>query len=140
MYPPRFKVSVIRLLYGKRLDTEFKVTLENNGVLAFDEVRKFPLTVAELPKMVSSEMTFPEMVSPGMTSQEMVSPGMVSQEMVSPVSQGIVSQGMVSQEMVSPGMVSTGIFSRMSSWISSWMFGLGRIYVAIIVMSTGMSF
>ena len=51
MYPPRFKISVIRLSRGEPLDTEFKITLENDGVLVSDEVRKFPLTVTELPKM-----------------------------------------------------------------------------------------
>ena len=51
MYPPRFKISVIRLSHGKCLDTEFKITLENNDVLVSDEVRKFPLTVTELPRM-----------------------------------------------------------------------------------------
>ena len=51
MYPPRFKISVIRLSHHKCLDTKFKITLENNGGLISDEVRIFPLTVTELPKM-----------------------------------------------------------------------------------------
>ena len=51
MYPPRFKISVIRLSRSECLDTEFKITLENDGVLVSDEVRKFSLTVTDLPKM-----------------------------------------------------------------------------------------
>ena len=48
MYPPRFKVSVVRLAHGKQLDTEFNIVLENNGVLVSHEIRKFPLTVVKL--------------------------------------------------------------------------------------------
>ena len=51
MYPPRFKISVIRISHGKRLDTEFKISLESDGVLVSGEVRKFPLTVTEMPRM-----------------------------------------------------------------------------------------
>ena len=49
MYPPRFKISVNRLSHGKKLelDTEFKIVLENDGVLATDEVRKFPLIITK---------------------------------------------------------------------------------------------
>ena len=50
MYPPRFKVSVVRLSHGKELDTEFKIVLENDGILVSDEVRRFTLTVAKLDK------------------------------------------------------------------------------------------
>ena len=48
VYPPRFKISVNRLSRGQKLDTEFKVVLENDGVLAADEVRKFPLIITKL--------------------------------------------------------------------------------------------
>ena len=51
MYPPRFKISVIRLSRGECLNTEFKITLENDGVLVPDEVRTFPLTVTDLPRI-----------------------------------------------------------------------------------------
>ena len=48
MYPPRFKISVNRLSHGQKLETEFKIVLENDGVLATDEVRKFPLIITKL--------------------------------------------------------------------------------------------
>ena len=51
MYPPRFKISVNRLSHGKKLDTEFKIVLENDGVLVPDEVI-FPLTITKLPTEV----------------------------------------------------------------------------------------
>ena len=54
MYPPHFKISINRLLLGKKFDTEFKITLENDGVLVSEEVRKFPLTITELSKRVMS--------------------------------------------------------------------------------------
>lgn len=54
MYPPRFKISVNRLSYGKKLDTEFKIILENDGVLSSDEVIKFPLIVAQLSNQIIS--------------------------------------------------------------------------------------
>ena len=45
MYPPRFKVSVNCLSLGKNLDTEFKIILENDGILDLDRVVKFPLII-----------------------------------------------------------------------------------------------
>ena len=59
MYPPRFKVAVNRLSHGKKLDTEFKIVLENDGVLVPDEVRRFPLTITKL----STEVLPGKMVS-----------------------------------------------------------------------------
>ena len=56
MYPPRFKVSVIRLSHGKKLDTEFKVAFENDGVLASDEVRNFPLTIGEPSRQIRGKI------------------------------------------------------------------------------------
>ena len=52
LYPPRFKISVVRLSHGKKLqlDTMFKITLENDGIPVLDEIKKFPLIVAELEK------------------------------------------------------------------------------------------
>ena len=54
MYPPRFKVAVIRLSNDKNLKTDFKVILENNGVLVSDEVRNFPLTIRKSAKEIGS--------------------------------------------------------------------------------------
>ena len=48
VYPPRFKISVNRLSHGQKLETEFNIVLENDGVLATDEVRKFPLIITKL--------------------------------------------------------------------------------------------
>ena len=48
IYPPRFKISVNRLSHGQKLDTEFKIVLENDGALAVDEVKKFPLIITKL--------------------------------------------------------------------------------------------
>ena len=47
IYPPRFKVSVNCLSVGKNLETEFKIILENDDVLDFDKVIKFPLIIAK---------------------------------------------------------------------------------------------
>ena len=52
MYPPRFKISVVRLSRGNILDTEFKVSFENDGNM--DEFRRFSLTVAELANEATS--------------------------------------------------------------------------------------
>lgn len=54
MYPPRFKVSVIRLSKEKNLETDFKVILKNDGVLVTDQVRNFPLTIRESTKEIGS--------------------------------------------------------------------------------------
>ena len=59
IYPPRFKISVNCLSLGKNLDTEFKINLENDGVLDFNEVIKFPLIIPKstteiLPGKVAS--------------------------------------------------------------------------------------
>ena len=54
MYPPRFIVSINRLLPGKNLDTVFKITLENDSVLLSKEVRRFPLIITESSKKVIS--------------------------------------------------------------------------------------
>ena len=54
MYPPRFKISVNRLSHGQKLDTEFKIVLENNDILVPDEVIKFPLIITKLVTEVSS--------------------------------------------------------------------------------------
>jgi len=47
MYPPRFKISFTRLKRGRILNAKFRVILENDGVLATDEFREFPLTITE---------------------------------------------------------------------------------------------
>ena len=47
MYPPRFKISVYRLPHSRMLSAKFKIILENDGVLAADEIREFPLTIKE---------------------------------------------------------------------------------------------
>ena len=52
MYPPRFKISVVRLSRGNILDTEFKVFFENDGNMK--EFRRFSLTVAELNNEATS--------------------------------------------------------------------------------------
>ena len=54
MYPPRFKVSVIRHSDDKSLETDFKVILENDGVLVTDQVISFPLTVWKLANEIGS--------------------------------------------------------------------------------------
>ena len=54
MYPPRFKISVNCLSHGKNLDTEFKIILENDGILDFDEVIKFPLIIPKYTTEVQS--------------------------------------------------------------------------------------
>ena len=54
MYPPRFKVAVIRLSNDKNLKTDFKVILENNGVFVSDQVRNFPLTIRKSDKEIGS--------------------------------------------------------------------------------------
>lgn len=50
MYPPRFKISIIRLSHShyKEFNTEFKISLENDGALVSDEVIKFPLIVKQI--------------------------------------------------------------------------------------------
>ena len=60
MYPPRFKISVNRLSHGKNLDTEFKIVLENDGVLVPDEVINFPLILTKLVTEVSSGKIYVE--------------------------------------------------------------------------------
>ena len=54
MYPPRFKISINRLSHCQKLDTEFKIVLENNDILVTDEVIKFPLIITKLVTEVSS--------------------------------------------------------------------------------------
>ena len=54
MYPPRFKFSVNCLSHGQNLDTEFKIVLENDGVLVSDEVINFPLIITKSTIEVSS--------------------------------------------------------------------------------------
>ena len=50
LYPPRFKISVVRLSHGKKLDTEFTIALENDGMPVLNEIQRFPLIVAGLEK------------------------------------------------------------------------------------------
>ena len=54
LYPPRFKISVVRLSHGKKLDTEFTIALENDGIPILSEMQRFPLIVAGLEKKALS--------------------------------------------------------------------------------------
>ena len=54
MYPPRFKIFVNRLSHDKNLDTEFKIVLENDGVLVSDKDIYFPLLITNLVAEASS--------------------------------------------------------------------------------------
>ena len=56
MYPPRFKISVNCLSRGQKLDTEFKIVLENNDILVPDEVIKFPLIITKLVEVSSGKI------------------------------------------------------------------------------------
>ena len=53
-YPPRFRVIITCEEYGKKLDIEFKITLENNGVMASDVALNFPLPIIKPARGVRS--------------------------------------------------------------------------------------
>ena len=54
MYPPRFKMSVNRLSHDKKLELDFKIVLEIDGVLSTEEIINIPLTITKSATEVPS--------------------------------------------------------------------------------------